>query len=366
MSLTFAQVQAAQSNDLAGIAAVATEMDERVTRLAAQAARRISSHGDYREDFEQDARVALFEAIPRYQGETVDGFLGFLYASIQDALKDKARAARYQGVDKDAVKVFMAMLERAEGDAHKAEALAQTEPVKGVRLSADRATAARLAWQGAVSIDRPTGEDDDTSLLDTLAIEDETPTVVRPKVGRGAALEALSVLHRYSTAYAALKALPATSEDVDAIEDAVTLPREAFARKAVLDACAILRSYVSTADEGDLIEELRDVSDERRDERAARIGMVRAALDRMGEGQRLVLVHSFGIGNVTAYGYGDGSDLAGLAAELGTTEANAKVQRSKARVAFAKYFIALAAGTEAEALALAEAAAEMRKPGGRK
>jgi hypothetical protein len=263
------------------------------------------------------------------------------------------------------VKVFMSMMELADNDAHKAEALAQTEPAKGLRLSAERAKAARVAWQGNVSIDQPNGDDESPSLADTLAVEDETPQV-RPKVGRGAALEALEVLQRYSSAYQVLNALPADAEDVDAIEDAVTLPREAEQRRYVLDACAILRSYVSTAQDGDLVDDLRDLSDERRDERAARIGMVHAALDRMGSGQRMVLVHSFGIGGVEDFGWGDGCDLDGLADKLDATPENTKVQRSKGRLAFAKYFIALVAVSLEDALVWEAAATEMRKQAGRK
>jgi RNA polymerase sigma factor (sigma-70 family) len=364
--ITLAQIYAAQDNDTDAMAAVLAEMDERADRLAAQAARRMTGYGDHREDFTQDAREAMMLAVPRYIGASIDGFLGFLYSSAQNTLKDKVRAARYQGADKDAVKVFMSMMELADNDAHKAEALAQTEPPKGLRLSAERANAARVAWQGSVSIDRPNGDDDESpSLADTLAVEDETPQV-RPKVGHGAALEALAVLQRYSSAYGVLNALPADAEAVDAIEDAVRLPKDATERRYVLDACAILRSYVSTAQDGDMAEELRDLSDERRDERAAKVGMVHAALDRMGAGQRLVLIHSFGIDNVEDFGWGDGCDLDGLATKLACTPDNAKVQRSKGRLAFAKYFIALVATTEAEALSWAAAAAEARKSAGRK
>jgi RNA polymerase sigma factor (sigma-70 family) len=365
--ITLAHIYAAQSNDSDAISAVLTEMNERVGVLASQAARRMNGHGEHADDFAQDAREAVLTAIPRYIGASVDGFLGFLYSSAQNALKDKVRAARYQGADKDAVKVFMSMMELADSDAHKAEALAQTEPPKGLRLSAERAKAARVAWQGSVSIDRPNGDDDESpSLADTLAVEDETPDVIRPKVGHGAALEALAVLQRYSSAYGVLNALPADAEAVDAIEDAVRLPKDATERRYVLDACAILRSYVSTAQDGDLSDDLRDLSDERRDERAAKVGMVRAALDRMGAGQRLVLVHSFGIDNAEDFGWGDGCDLDGLATKLACTPDNAKVQRSKGRMAFAKYFIALVATTEAEALSWAAAAAEARKSAGRK
>jgi RNA polymerase sigma factor (sigma-70 family) len=368
MSLTVAQIRSAQTNDLAGITAVLAEMEERVSRLAAQAARRID--GNLREDFEQDAREALFLALPRYDldkvsGDPVDGFLGFLYTTIAEVLKDRVREQRYVGVDKDAVKTFMSVLGDAEGDPYKAAKLATALP-KGERLSADRADAARLAWQGAVSIDK--GNDDENegaSLADTLAVVDETPKV-QPKVGHGAALEALAVLQRYSSARSVLSALPVKPEDVDAIEDTLTVPRDETVRRYVLDSIAILRSYVSTATDGDLAEELRDVSDERRDERAAKIGMVRAALDKMGEGQRTVLKHTFGIDGAVFFGHGDGCDNDGLAELLGLQVNAVRVSRTKAFKSFTKYYIALAAGSEAEAITLNEAAASNLSRGGRK
>jgi hypothetical protein len=217
-----------------------------------------------------------------------------------------------------------------------------------------------------VSIDKGSDDDETGSLADTLVAPVEPVAEIRPKVGTGAALEALGVLQRYSAAYGVLNALPGAAEDVDAIEDAVTLPRDPEERRYVLDACAILRSYVSTATDGDLAEDLRDESDERKDERAGKIGMIRSALDRMGKGQRDVLTHSFGVAGALDFGWGDGCDMEGLCEALGITYDNAKVQRSKARVAFAKYFIALVAISEADAIEWATAAAEMRKPAGRK
>jgi len=377
--LTLAQIHAAQTNDLAGISAVLTEMDERVKRLAASAARRLSDHGHYREDFEQDAREALFMALPRVTGDSVDRAIGFLYASIEDALKDRVRAIRYQGADKDAVKVFTSMLARTDGDAHKAEVLAQTEPPKGVRLGADRAQAARIAWQGSVYLDRPTGEGE-ASLADTLAApQDDAPDVVRPKVGRGAVLEALSVIERYVTVptdadarEGLLKALDtmatgyATPDAVEALSEAVRVPADPTTRRLVLDAVAILHSSASTATDGAVADDLRDVSDDLRDERAVKHLNVSAALDRMGDKQRDILRYSFGIGGAEDFGWGDAGDLEGLAEFLGMTTHHVKTYRSKARVSFVKYYVAIVARTEAEALALADAAAANRTQAGRK
>jgi hypothetical protein len=113
------------------------------------------SFEEYREEFRQDAAVAMFEALPRFNGDSVDVFYGFMWGTIENALKDRVREARNQGADEDALKVFASMLERADGDVHLAEKFAQTVPPKGRRLSADRAQAARMAWQGTMSLDFP-------------------------------------------------------------------------------------------------------------------------------------------------------------------------------------------------------------------
>jgi hypothetical protein len=362
--ITMAQIHAAQNNDLDGITAVLAEMDQRIARLAAQAARRIE--GGHREDFEQDAREALFLALPRVSGESVDSAIGFLYSTMAEVLKDKVRSERYQGVDRDAVKTFLGALVESNGDAYAAERKARELP-KGERLSADRAAAARLAFQGAVSIDRQNGDDDSASIADTLAVVDIEPVVIRPKVGAGAALEALAVLQRYSTRYDVLNALPADAEEVDAIEDAVTLPRDPAERRYVLDACAILRSYVSTATDGDLTDDLRVVADDRKDERAAKVATVNQVLDSMrSQDQAEAIRLSFGIGDRHCFGTGADGDLEGLADAMGIEPKKVSDARSRGFKSFAKRFIALVAKTEARALELAQAATENLSRGGRK
>lgn len=363
--ITIAQIRAAQNNDLAGITAVLTEMDERISRLAAQAARRID--GNLREDFEQDAREALFLALPRVEGGSVDRAVGFLYSSMADALKDRVREQRYTGVDKDAVKTFMSVLGDAQGDPYKAAQLAQELP-KGSRLSADRADAARLAWQGAASIDK--GSDDETgSIADTLAVTDEVPQV-QPKVGHGAALEALAVLNRYVCVGIARQTpgefaanLPAL---VETLEDTVCVPSDPTIRRYVLDAMAILRSAVSTADDGDLVEELRDVADERRDERAAKHGAVTSVLDDMATAQADALRYSYGIAGYATYGTGDSGDLDGLAEALGVTKIQARDARTKGHKSFARRYIKAVAADADQAQAMTDAAARNLGRGGRK
>lgn len=157
--LTIDDIRAAQKSDIAATTAVIEATDSRVTSLANQAARRMAEGGprnaEYREEFAQVGRIAVWEALPRFAGDSVDGFYGFIYATVQDTLTDAVRSERNGDADADAVKVFASQLENAGGDVFLAEKLAQTVPPKGRRLSAERANAARLAWQGSVSIDAP-------------------------------------------------------------------------------------------------------------------------------------------------------------------------------------------------------------------
>lgn len=194
--ITLDQIHAAQNNDLDGISAVLAEMAERIDRLASQTASSMGTnparYADYVADFRQDAHVALFEYLPRWEGDSADAFCAYLYGSIAGVLKVKAHAERNPGADRDAMSIFKAMMVAADGNVYEAEKLAQTLPAKGKRISADRAHAARLAWQGAISIDKQSGDDEQgLSIADGLvAPQDEPEDVVRPKVGTGAALEA--------------------------------------------------------------------------------------------------------------------------------------------------------------------------------
>ncbi|MGW2591685.1 hypothetical protein ACWCXC_15670 [Streptomyces sp. NPDC001515] len=167
------QIRDAQANGLEGTSAVLSAMSSRLDQLAAIAANRMTkslhSAADYREDFRQDAALAMFEALPRFQGQSTDSFYGFMWTTVESVLKDKVRAARNQGVDEDATKVFAAMMERADNNVYLAEKFAQTVPPKGKRLSADRAEAARLAWQGARSLDAPTSVTHNSNGHQTIA-----------------------------------------------------------------------------------------------------------------------------------------------------------------------------------------------------
>ncbi|MER5894746.1 hypothetical protein [Streptomyces sp. NPDC001876] len=374
--LTYATIQRAQDNDLAAVTEVIQHSEERVMSLAAKAANRMAPHGgagfaNYREEFAQVARVAVWEALSRFTDATVEAFERFSFTTIETKLKDAVRAERNSGAgaDENAVKTFAAMVEAAEGDVYAAMKMCQTLPPAGRRLSPERADAARLAWQGAVSLDKPftasRGTDTGT-LADYLpAVSDEEPDgEIRPKVGHGAALEALQVLKRYADVRVSRFGSPAEFGNmlpalVETLEDVVRLPRDPQTRRYVLDAMRVLRSAVSTSTEGALDDDLRDVSDDRRDEANERNTRVNDVLDSMGLNQRLVLKHSFGIGGVSEFGNGDDTDREAFSLALGTSWYNVKQHRTKANKSFAKRYVAALrlAGAAAKADAFEAAAA---------
>ncbi|MEU6684411.1 sigma-70 family RNA polymerase sigma factor [Streptomyces sp. NPDC046832] len=391
--LTIDVIRAAQNNDLAATTAVIEATDSRVAVLADQAARRMAPHGgarlaDYREEFTQVGRIAVWELLSRFTDDTAEAFLRLTYTTVDNRLKDAVRDARnvVAGADENAMKTFAAMVEAADGDVYEAAKLAQTLPPKGRRLSADRAEAARLAWQGAVSIDKTAGPGGDQhgggTIADTIAhFDEELDGEIRPKVGVGAASEAVHVLMRYVTVPKDEKAAAALSETlsacvwgyptlpaVETLEDVVRVPSDPTERRYVLDAMAVLRSAVSTAMEGALDDDLRDARDERMAESSHKHERVRSCLDSMGQAQRDVLKHSFGIGGATDFGWGDGCDMDGLCEALGMSYANVKAHRSKGRKAFAKRYVAAVAltGAATYAAVLEAAAAANLKPAGRK
>lgn len=396
--LTVETIAAAKANDLTAISSVLAETEGRVRSLADKFARRMAPHGgarfaDYREEFTQIGRVAVWESLSRQTETGVDSFFAFIYRTVECTLQDAVRAERSNGADADALKVFAAMLDAAEGDVYEAEKLAQTLPPKGRRLSADRAQAARMAWQGALALDAPTNAGvrsadaeaikwiDPPALANLLATSDELPAELRPKVGHGAVVEAVNVLARYVPAPrceyerdALLECLELArinlhnADNVDALEELITLPRDPQVRRYVLDALRIIRSSVSTATDGELPEELCNADDSSHADSKARHERVRAVLASMGVGQRDVLVHSFGIGDGMCFGWGDSGDLEGLAAYLLVTPKMAKDRRGKARRSFAARYVAVlrTEGADAQADALAAGAAVALALGGRK
>ncbi|MGW0929584.1 sigma-70 family RNA polymerase sigma factor [Streptomyces sp. NPDC002644] len=168
-TLTIQTVQAAQAKDLDAIGTIVREMEPRIEIIARKAA--ISN--DQREEFMQVGRIAVWRALERFTGDTMDNFYAFMFRTVETTIKDAARTeknAGAAGADHKALTVFAAMMKLANDDETVAEQLCMTVPAPGKRLSRDRAHAARLAYAGTVSLDAGSAGigDTDMSLGDTL------------------------------------------------------------------------------------------------------------------------------------------------------------------------------------------------------
>ncbi|MFG3405620.1 sigma factor [Streptomyces sp. NPDC048142] len=173
-TLTYETIKAAQDKDLAATAEVIKATESRITHIAY----RLGASADQREEFAQVGRIAVWEALPRWTGDNVDGFYAFIHKTVEGKIKDASRVERAQGAtgaDRDALWIFGACLKEVKGDADAAEHLCATLPPKGRRLSPERAQAARLAWMGTVSLDGPTSDGNSTALAEMIATDYGVP-----------------------------------------------------------------------------------------------------------------------------------------------------------------------------------------------
>jgi RNA polymerase sigma factor (sigma-70 family) len=157
IDLTAEQITAAQNNDLTAVTAVIEATEERVLQLA----RRYATNGAHvdeslAEDLAQEGRLAVWQAIARFEGTDVAQFFTFIDRTVRGTLSNERRAQTRTGVNQQAVKDFETALVAAKGFPYDAERLACSAEVMGARkMSPEMAYAARLAWQGLDSLDRP-------------------------------------------------------------------------------------------------------------------------------------------------------------------------------------------------------------------
>jgi RNA polymerase sigma factor (sigma-70 family) len=155
IDLTAEQISAAKANDLTAVTAVIEATEERVMQLA----RKYAANGAYVddalvEDLAQVGRIAVWQAIGRFEGKDVAQFFTFIDRTLNGALSDERRTLTRSGVSPQAVKDFETALTVAAGDPYEAQRLVCTADVMGARkMSPELAYAARMAWQGATSID---------------------------------------------------------------------------------------------------------------------------------------------------------------------------------------------------------------------
>lgn len=182
-ALTLDTILAAKGNDLEAMTLVIRETESRIAHLARAAARRVHTAHDAREDATEEltqiGRIVVWESLARFEGDSVSGFFGWIYRTIETRFLDETRNMRtgVAGVGKDVQKTFGAMMTLANQDVYVAERLAQTVPPKGQRLSADMARAVRLAWTETLSLDLPRSDGEVVvTLADLLEVPEDLLT----------------------------------------------------------------------------------------------------------------------------------------------------------------------------------------------
>ncbi|MEU5361107.1 hypothetical protein ACFY9R_26480 [Streptomyces albidoflavus] len=283
---TFAK---AKAGDRDAGASVLFEMEGRLVSLARRASK--LAEGDasdglrdaYTEDLIQEAFAIAWKCLTRYEGQELDAFRGYAFRYVEKELPARARdLLNGTDDDTDGKKLFAQMVKRfREADArhnltaadylNMAEAAVQDKGLVAtlnggayksrVRMSPEAAAAARLAYQGAVSIYTPTGsEDADTTIADTLA-------------GIAAADEDADVA---VVGYRPIQWVQA----VHALEATVRVPRHPGAREKVFTALDRFRAGTVTRTDVEFFESIRC----RNSEFGTAVAMLRAVLNREEEG----------------------------------------------------------------------------------
>ncbi|WP_172385196.1 sigma factor [Streptomyces sp. MNP-20] len=180
ISLCEAQISAAQTNDLEAVTAVVEATEERVQQLARKYATGSGrTDPSLTEDLAQTGRIAVWECLGRFNGDTVAEFFTYVDRTLKGAMSDTRKVQTRQGVSRSVAAVFETALSLAGGEPYEAERLAADPEAMGDRrLSPATAYAARLSWQGVEYLDAPlgAGEAGETfTLADRLAAQEDVP-----------------------------------------------------------------------------------------------------------------------------------------------------------------------------------------------
>jgi RNA polymerase sigma factor (sigma-70 family) len=189
IELTEQQIADAKNNDLGAVSAVVTATDERVVQVARKFATTSGRTDlDLADDLAQVGRIAVWQAIGRFEGASVAQFFTYIDRTLNTALSDERRALTRHGVAPQAAKDFEKAIIAAKGDPYDAERIVCTAEVMGARkMSPEMAYAARLSWQGIEYLDAPAPDADGgtvsrwDAVCDTVGLPAElmTPNDVR-------------------------------------------------------------------------------------------------------------------------------------------------------------------------------------------
>lgn len=263
--VTDATLTAAKAGDRDAGASILAELEGRLASLARRAANRAEGDASeglraaYAEDLLQEADLIALERLATYEGQSLDAFRAYAYSYVEKELPARARdLLNGTDDDTDGKKLFAQMVKHfrtadvrhnlTAGDyVNLAESAVQDKGLVAtlnggayksrVRMSPDAAHAARLAYQGIVSISTPVGgEDGDATLADTLA-------------GIAAADEDVD------TAVVGYRPIMWT-QAVRALEDNVTVPRDEDDRDALFLALDRFRAGTVTAEDLAIMESM--------------------------------------------------------------------------------------------------------------
>ncbi|MFI1099814.1 hypothetical protein [Streptomyces melanogenes] len=177
--LTHAQISAAKENDLEAVAAVVRETEELVSRRASRLAKTagyLDTH--LLDDLAQTGRIAVWESIATFTGTEPAQFMAHIDRSLSRAMEDSRRENTRPGVSPRVAKAFERAIALASGDPYEAEQVAATDVMGKDKMTPELASAARLAWMGCDSLDRPFNVEiagPHVTLGDVIASEMELP-----------------------------------------------------------------------------------------------------------------------------------------------------------------------------------------------
>ncbi|KOG22019.1 hypothetical protein [Streptomyces viridochromogenes] len=401
---------AAQAGNRDAGASILADLESRFAALARRTAARTEGDASeglrsaYVEDLTQEAALIAWECLVGYEGDSVDGFRAYAFRYVERELPARARdMMNGTDDDSDGKKLFAQMVKhfRAADVNHQmieadyvnlAESAVQDKGLVAtlnggayksrVRMSPEAAYAARLAYQGAISIYVPTaGEDADTTIADTLAdptavndldvvlggyrpiqwvlpalvLEDNLATP-KDDVQRGLVLLALDRFRAGTVTETDLELMEGLTCRSEAVGTAVDMLRSLHTQREEGPDASTAESQTNAAlGRGSIALTAQRAILEKATDDAVKRALVRRVLGMLSPRQAYILAASFGFMGK----FKDDAQVAREMAKAGIADVEAarvRKDRDKARAAFTKRWASLVArGGERMALELAAA-----------